>query len=304
MIKFLNISKQFFFFIILMHFNFSHAEISSKIVAKVGNFIITNHDVSNEIKTTIFLSQQALNQKNINAVKQVAINTLVGRLVKKNEIKKYKIDSYSKAQLTNHTKNISNTFGVKPSQLKELFSKNGISYKKFIESTEIDLKWMSLIYKVYKRQVSVNPIEIENILKDLVQNSDEVIEFKLSEIEITRNNENYQALTDKIYSEIRNKSFVSAVKKFSISETSKNNGSLGWVAKSSLNQQFLSELNKVKKGDFTLPIKNENSIVILKIDDTKTKKKDIDLENMKNRLIEKKKGRKIRFIFSVAFSKC
>ena len=134
---------------------------------------------------------------------------------------------------------------------------------------------------------------IRDSLKDLVQNSDEVIEFKLSEIEITRNNENYQALTDKIYSEIRNKSFVSAVKKFSISETSKNNGSLGWVAKSSLNQQFLSELNKVKKGDFTLPIKNENSIVILKIDDTKTKKKDIDLENMKNRLIEKKKEEKL-----------
>ena len=288
-----NIFRIFLFFLLFINPKTVYAEISSKIIAKVGNYIITNHDVSNEIRTSIFLANMELNQQNIDMIKKTAINNLVGRLVKKNEIKKYQINSYNKTQLNDHVNLTSKNLGVQPLELKTLFKKNKISYEKFIESTEIDLKWMSLIFRIYKRQVSVNPIEIENILKGQLKYSDVVSEFKLLEIEITKNNEKNPDLINNIYDEIETNGFISAVKKYSISETSKNNGLLGWVSKNSLNQKVLIELNNISKGDFTQPIQSESSIMILKIEDIKSTKRNIDLEKIKNQVIESKKEEKL-----------
>ena len=68
---------------------------------------------------------------------------------------------------------------------------------------------------------------------------------------------------------------------------------LGWVSKNSLNQKVLIELNNISKGDFTQPIQSESSIMILKIEDIKSTKRNIDLEKIKNQVIESKKEEKL-----------
>ena len=58
--------KKYFFLIIIYLFFFSkilNAEIQDKILAKIGNEIITNYDIVNEINTILALSNKQSNQE-------------------------------------------------------------------------------------------------------------------------------------------------------------------------------------------------------------------------------------------------
>ena len=47
----------------------SFSQINNKILLKVGNKIITNYDLQNKILTSLILSNQEINQKNIDKLK-------------------------------------------------------------------------------------------------------------------------------------------------------------------------------------------------------------------------------------------
>ena len=53
-----------------------NASNTTKIVAKIGSEIITSFELENKIKTTLFLSNFELNQKNIDEVKNISLVSL------------------------------------------------------------------------------------------------------------------------------------------------------------------------------------------------------------------------------------
>ena len=52
-------------------------KISNKIVLRIGNEIVTNFDVKNKILGDLILSNQEINQKNIDKYKKVVLNFLI-----------------------------------------------------------------------------------------------------------------------------------------------------------------------------------------------------------------------------------
>ena len=78
------------------------SKINNKIIANVGSQIITDLDIEDEIKTMLILNQKKLSQENINEVKNVAVNALIKRSIKKNEILKYKVEDYDEKGLSNY----------------------------------------------------------------------------------------------------------------------------------------------------------------------------------------------------------
>ena len=78
------------------------------------------------------------------------MNSIVRKLIKKNEIEKYKITKYSEQDLENYTLNVLSQLNIKKTNAKEIFKKNGIDYQKFIENYKIELMWNTLIYSLYK----------------------------------------------------------------------------------------------------------------------------------------------------------
>ena len=83
-------------FIILTYLiliNFSFANIQNKIIANIGNQIITSHELKNKIITNLILNNQEVNQSNVNNDKQSALRSLVNYKLKKNEINRVKIST-------------------------------------------------------------------------------------------------------------------------------------------------------------------------------------------------------------------
>ena len=87
--------------------------------------------------------------------------------------------------------------------------------------------------------MQINEKEIEQEMKKILAQKQEIEKFRLSEIEILIVDKN-QMLSDinLIQNEIKDNGFESAVRKFSISQSSNNNGDIGWI-----NKEFLVRRN-------------------------------------------------------------
>ena len=282
--------KNFFFlnFIIFSLF-FTHLNaLKNEIIVKIDNSVITAYEIKNKIKTSLILSNQDINQINIDKNKKRALTYLIDLKLKTNELKKFKfnLDSVNvNTQLLSLSSNNIDKF-------KEKFQEFGINYELFVNEIKVETAWKQLMFNIYKEKVKINQKDIDREVLNFIQNSADVMELNISEIEINlNNNSNYQDEINFILKEIRENGFEKTAQKFSISSTSKNYGNIGWINAESLNSKVSKVLKNLKKGEVSKPIKIMNSFIFFKLLDTRISKiNEINTEEFKKRLIDQKKN--------------
>ena len=295
--------QTFIYTIIFLLFTFSslNAKISNFIVVKVGNEIISNIEIENEIKKILFFSKRDLTLKNIKEAKPVAIRYLIDNKIKKMEVDKYKIKDFSKSDLDSYILSVAKNFNTETNGLKKIFKDMNLNYDSLVDNHKTELLWNSLIYILYNKQITINESEIEKAMT-AVSNKTSDKEFKLSEIEIPKTVD-VDVIIGEVYNYIKKNGFKSAVKKYSSSNSVLNNGSIGWFEEKSLSDNYKKNLKNLKKGDVSNPISTENSFFILSIDDVKFKpsvKNNID--DFKKNIINQKKNEKLNLFSRSHFS--
>jgi len=297
------ISTFIFCFLSLSLSSSAFAKINSSIVVKVGNEIITNSDLENEIKTILILTNQNITQTNINNVKGVAVKNLIRNLIKKNEIKKHNMNKYNPDELEEYLLMISDSLKIKREKLKSLFEQYDLDYNSFIEKNKVELKWKTLIYSLYRNQISINTVEVENEIKNKMGKKVFETEYELSEIEISSENKEIDKFLKNVYETIKTDGFQIAAKKFSISESASKGGKIGFFPEKTLSDIYLTELKKIKSGEITKPIKNLNSLIILKIESLNLKEnQNMNIDKIKEEIITKKKEEKLGLFSRSHFS--
>ena len=279
-------------FFLITNFTFSElkAEINSYIVAKVGNSIVTSLDVQNEIIMILVLSKQEINQENINSNKNAAIKQLIGRLIKKNEIKKFNVENFNKIDLQAYAKKIEKIFQTDRKGLKKIFSKYNLNYDYLIENHKVALLWNSLIYRIYNNQININVIEVENEVEKIKKL--EKIEYNLSEIEISKSEYNENKIKE-ILELINKEGFESTAKKISISSTAQNGGLIGWIASDALSEKFLNKIKDISINQITSVILNEDSFSFLKINNIKKNTNQVADSELKEKILSQRKNDKL-----------
>ena len=152
----MKIILKLFIFLQIFFFSSAFALIQEKIIAQVENEVITTYDMENEIRTLLVLSDKEITQENINKIKQTALNNLINLKLKEIEVNKFKVQLQKNA-ITNYLINISSN---DISSLKNKFLQNSINYDIYIKKIENELKWQSLIYSKYRKNVRINNEEI------------------------------------------------------------------------------------------------------------------------------------------------
>ena len=160
---------------LINNFFFSNllSQINSSIVIKVGQSLITSVDIQNEIITNLTINKQQITQVSIDSSKQYAIKNLINKTIKREEIEKYEIKKYSQKDLQNYITGVAKNLNTDPKGLEEVFKQAGLNYKVFTESYKTELLWNTLIYKLYKNQMNINIIEVENEIKSMDDGKDE-----------------------------------------------------------------------------------------------------------------------------------
>ena len=282
--------KNFFFlnFIIFSLFFTPLNALKNEIIVKIDNSVITAYEIKNKIKTSLILSNQDINQSNIDKNKKRALTYLIELKLKKNELKKFKfnLDGINvNTQLLSLSSNNIDKF-------EEKFQELGINFELFVNEIKVETAWKQLMFNIYKEKVKINQKDIDREVLNYIQNSVDVMELNISEIEINlNNNSNYQDEINFILKEIRESGFEKTAQKFSISSTSKNYGNIGWINAESLNSKVSKVLKNLKKGEVSKPIKIMNSFIFFKLLDTRISKiNEINTEAFKKRLIDQKKN--------------
>tara|TARA_B100001057_G_scaffold496277_1_gene597317 strand:- start:6256 stop:7182 length:927 start_codon:yes stop_codon:yes gene_type:complete len=281
--------KKIFLFLILYSsiFSANTAEVN-KILVKIDNELITSYDVKNKIITALLLAKKEINQKNINDLKRKSLEDLIQNRLKKIELKKYNLAKDS-ARINSYLNSISSN---NITDLESLFKKNNADFKIFVEDIDLEFKWRLLIYNMYSKKIEIDQDNLNKQVSRIMQNQNSSVKYNLSEIEILSNNDDLDS--EKIFlvkNEIKNSSFEDAVVKFSISPSANNMGLLGWVNSESMSNEILRALNKLKIGQISNPIKKQNKIVFLKLNDKKMSNYDnTNVDELKAELIEQKKN--------------
>ena len=264
------------------------AKLENNIVLKVENEIITKYEIKNKILSSLILSGQEINQVNINRYKKSTLDNLIQLKLMKIELSKYDLKD-SPDKLNSYLKTLSSN---NIDSLKKKFLDNKLDYDLFLDEIKIKLKWQDLIYLIYSKKIELDERSIDIELQEIIQNRSEIEQYKLSEIEILSSgdetdSENIKNISDQIKLE----GFEAVAVKFSISESSNNKGELGWINGNVLSKQIYGIVSNMKLGEVSKPIKQQNSIIFLKLNDKRSAKlKELDKMKLRKDLIVQKKN--------------
>tara|TARA_B100000242_G_scaffold260631_1_gene206061 strand:- start:299 stop:1222 length:924 start_codon:yes stop_codon:yes gene_type:complete len=274
------------FLLYCLSYQNSFASIKNNILVKIENEIITNFEIKNKILGTLILNNQEINQKNINLLKKQSLESLILLKLKKIELSKYDIKN-NNSEVENYINKLSSN---KTSEVKLKFEKNGLDFNLFFKEVETQLKWQKLIYQIYSEKIKFDKSLIEKELNQLVKNKKEIVQFRISEIEIfidNKENENEKILNIKEL--INNQGFENTALKYSVSNTAESKGDLGWINSNSLSKEIFDIISQLKIGEITEPIKRQNSILFLKLVNKKTiVSKQLDKAELEKNLINRK----------------
>ena len=102
---------------------------------------------------------------------------------------------------------------------------------------------------------------------------------------------------------INNKGFDFAALKYSLSPTSNLGGKLDWINENSLNKNIRTAINDLKINDFTKPINVPGGFLILKINDIKNTKIEVDVEKEFKKLKNYEKNNQLNQYSKIYFNK-
>jgi len=292
-------------FFILININYAYSLNEIFIKFKIENEIITNKDIENEKNYLVSLNNDLLNisKKDLNKLAQ---DSMIREKIKKIEILKY-IELDNDSSIVNAIiKDFYLSLGMKSNkEFEDYLYKFGINLNIVKEKLNIEANWNQLIFEKFKKQISIDVDKIKNKLqKDIKNEKYADLEYDLSEIVFqTKSNESLQSKLDSILKSINEIGFKNTSNLFSISENAKIGGKIGWINKAQLSNEVLKEIEKINVGEITKPIQIANAFLLLKINNKRKKKININFEDELNKLINVEKNEQYNQFSIIHFNK-
>ncbi len=262
------------------------------IVAKVNQDIITNIDLNFEKRYLVSLNPN-LKKLDQNRIIEYAKNSLINERIKKIEIeKRFKINP-NEALINKVIADIYSGIGISSlNEFKIYLSNNNVDIKKVKEKISIEIAWNELVVKTFEKEIEID----QNRMREELDKFDEkkVDNLLLSEIIFTINDKKelkskYEAIKQSIY-EI---GFEETARIYSLSDSKKSGGNLGWIYRNQLSKEITENLNKLNIGDFTKPIITSGGFLILKLNDMKKENIQIDKDVQLKKMIEFERERQL-----------
>ena len=243
------------------------------IVFKVNNNIITKIDVDHEYNYLIALNSN-LEKLDKEKLYELSKDSIIREKIKKDEIEKYiDIDDFDNENFNTIFKNFYNTLGLNnEKEFKKYLSNYNLSFNDVKQKIFIEISWNNLIYNKFIDQIQIN----ENLIKKQIEEKNQkksITNYLLSEILFEVNdNEKYEDKISEINRNIQDIGFEATANIYSIADSSKLGGKLGWIDGDQVSKNIIQDLEILNQGDLTRPISVPGGFLILKLNDKKETK--------------------------------
>ncbi len=274
------------------------------ITAEVQNEIITNIDIEDERRYLLFLNPKLKNLQK-NKIDKIAFNSLVTEIIKKKELKKfYNLDNQNKIidvveQSFLKSKNLKNK-----NEFKDLLKKKKLDYDLMRNKLQIEALWNRLVYEKYSKNLNINEVELRNNIINQFNSKKRKNEYNLSEILFTESvSEDFEIMYNKVIQSIGEIGFENSANIFSVSNTAKNGGLIGWVNELQLNNQIKKNIENLNVNEVSNPIRVSNGYLLIKVNNKRELKEKINIEQELKKLIKLETNRQLSNFSMILFKR-
>ena len=285
-------------------FNFKlFADEKAFIIFNVNDKIITNIDIQKESRYLMILNNQL---KNLNKKKilDISKDSSLREKIKEIELLKYYDLNEKNSLVMKYMETLPIRLKLQNKiELQNLLKTNGLSIEYVEKKIKIELIWNQLIYEKYKNQINIDQNKLRNkIKKNKIDNKIKI--YLLSEIIFDKDNqENLNIKLEKIKESIKEIGFKNTANIYSVSNTAKFGGEIGWVEEKKLSTKILQELNKIDVNQFTLPFQASGSVMILRVDDIKYEKKIFNEDEELSKIIQFETDKQLERFSKIHYNK-
>ena len=269
----------------------------------VDDEIITDFDL---VKESEYLKLLNDNLKNLNEKKlmEIAKQSLITEIIKNKEILKLFDLKKNNPLIDKVIKDLYEKIGLKnQTEFENALNKiNSYSIEEIKKKIKTEIYWNDLIFLKYNNQVKINEKNLKDKLNNQLNNN--IPEYFLSEIVFEKKiNINIDTLINEIKKNILEIGFNNTANIYSISNSSNFGGKVGWIDENKLSPLIINELKKIKIGDYTNVIKIGNNYLILKIEDQRLKKINLNKDEELQRLINFERNQQLSRFSNIFYNK-
>ena len=280
------------------------AEDKYEIVVSIDNKIITNFDIQKEVNYLLALNP-SLNDLSKKQIYEIAKDSLVREEIKENEILKYYDIDYKDPELSLFIENIYNRLNIaNENEFNKYLSNFDLTIEMIYAKLAIEKAWNRLVFEKFNKSINFDELRLKKELEKNLSQPQTQNKYLISEILFqSKNDKEYKEILRNIKKTIEENSFEIAASIYSISDSSKNGGEIGWVNKNEISNTIYNELNKLSIGQFTQPIKIASGFLIIYLNDIKKEKQEFNFDEELKKMIISEKNRQFNEFSIIHFKK-
>ncbi len=298
--------KKIFIFVAIINLLSSTliAEDRYEIVVSIDNKVITNFDIQKEINYLLALNP-SLNNLPKKQIYEIAKESLVREEIKEKEILKYYNINYKDPELSLLIENIYNRLNIaNENEFNKYLSNFDLSIEMISAKLAIEKAWNRLIFEKFNKFINLDELRLKKELEKNLSQPQTQNRYLISEILFqSKNDKEYQEILRNIKKTIEENSFETAASIYSISDSSKNGGKIGWVNKNEISETIYNVLNKLSIGQFTQPIKIASGFLIIYLNDIKKEEQEFNVDEELKKMIISEKNRQFNEFSIIHFKK-
>ena len=170
-------------FLLSINFTTIAEEKNYKIIKLVNDQVITNYDLEQRLKLFSVLNNADINKENIDQLGKQMLILMVDEKLQNEQIEFYEI-SINESEINDY---INRAFLNEEKDINKLIASlksNNININILKESIKITLGWNKLANRLYYRSSKINPLELENAMKQDLSLSKQAAENMLLQKQI------------------------------------------------------------------------------------------------------------------------
>ena len=288
------------FFLISSSFVYSQENVFIQL--KVNDNIITNIDIKKEAKYLEVLNPN-ISELEYSKILNIAKKSIIKEIIKRNEILKFFVLEDKEFIEHKLLDDLISKLNLSNDEFENLLSdKKSYSIDEIKRKLKTDILWNDLIYYKFKDQIRIDKVKLEIKIDEF--KSSQKKEYLLSEIIFEkRQDQNLNEYYNKIRESIQEIGFKNSANIYSIAESSKFGGKIGWINANNLSKIIVEKLKNLEKGQFTEMIKVGNNYLLLMVNEIRLTKIEINREEELNKLIKFETNRQLNQFSKIYFSK-
>ena len=299
----MNKCKFLIFFLFFKLFILNTYALENKIILKIDNQIITSLDIQQEINYLKALNP-TINKLDNKRILEIGKNSLIREKIKETEILKYieKIEIDQKYLNDLIKTRFLNLKLENRDQFKRYLKNFNLKINKIEKKITIEALWNQLIYSKFSSKVKINK---KKLREEISENKlFEVKKYLLSEIIFqVLNKKEFEEKLRIINLNIKENGFENTALYYSVADSASSGGKLGWIREDALNIKIQKKLNSLDVNDISDPILLPNGYLLLKIEDMKFTKKEINLEDEFKKILKLKTNEQLNQFSNIYFNK-